>query len=397
MNTTEANPKKLAILGTRGIPAHYGGFETFAEELSVRLVEQGADVTVYCESGTGEQPDTYKGVHLVYIPAPALGPLTTILFDLLCLWHARSGFDVVYMLGYGTSVFCFIPRLWGSEVWINMDGVEWARSKWNWLAKQWFKVMEAVAMWTPNRLIADAQGILEHLQSRHARLPPTSVIPYGAPIISEAPETCLLEEWQLTAGTYYLVVCRLEPENSVKEIIAGYLQSGSKNPLVVVGNTNTESNYVKELQRFTDGRIRFIGAVYDTQKLQALRYYSAAYFHGHTVGGTNPSLLEALGCGNIVIAHNNVFNREVAGEAAIYFNSEQDMARRIRKVESYSQSDVSMMKSLAQERIAKVYNWENITDSYCAIFPRQYFEYGKNEFDKVVFESATFTDAVSQR
>jgi len=186
---------KLAILGSRGIPAGYGGFETFAEELSVRLVQQGVDVTVYCEAGHGEQPAAHQGVHLEHIPAPNLGPLTTILFDLLCLWHARKAFDVVYMLGYGTSIFCFIPRLWGSTVWINMDGVEWARSKWCRLAKIWFKIMEAAAMWTPDRLIADAEGILKHLQSRHARLPPVSVIPYGAPVSHKAPEDQLRDQW----------------------------------------------------------------------------------------------------------------------------------------------------------------------------------------------------------
>lgn len=204
---------KLAILGSRGIPAKYGGFETFAEELSVRLVKLGVEVTVYCEAGEGEQPAMYRGVHLVYLPAPGLGPLTTIIFDLLCLWHARKAFDAVYMLGYGTSIFCFIPRLCGSTVFINMDGVEWARSKWRPPAKLWFKVMEAAAMWTPNRLIADAQGILRHLQSRHNHLPPVSVISYGAPVLEEAPATNLLDGLQLTAGNYYLVVCRLEPEN----------------------------------------------------------------------------------------------------------------------------------------------------------------------------------------
>jgi glycosyltransferase involved in cell wall biosynthesis len=355
---------KLAILGTRGIPAKYGGFETFAEELSVRLVDQGVETTVYCEAVEGELPDMYKGVKLVHIPTPCLGPLTTILFDLRCLWHARRTFDVVYMLGYGTSVFCFIPRLWGSKVWINMDGVEWARSKWGKMAKLWFKMMESAAMWTPDRLIADAQGILEHLQSRHSRIPPVSVIPYGAPVIASAPEIDHLDEWQLTPKSYYLVVCRLESENSVKEIIKGYLLSGSERPLVVVGGIDRLTNYVKELLQFATGRIRFIGAIYDKSKLQALRYHSHAYFHGHTVGGTNPSLLEALGCGNIVIAHDNVFNREVAGETATYFSHEQDVAGSIQAVETFSAEQLARMGALAQERVRTAYSWSLITETY---------------------------------
>lgn len=355
---------RLAILGSRGIPARYGGFETFAEELSVRLVQQEVEVTVYCEAGDGEQLDTYRGVHLVHIPAPACGPLTTILFDLRCLWHARSMFDVVYMLGYGTSIFCFIPRLWGSRVWINMDGVEWARSKWSSLAKLWFKVMEAAAMWTPDLIIADAQGILEHLRLRHIRLPPVSVIPYGAPVIHCAPETSQLDQWQLTAGAYYLVVCRMESENSVREIVKGYLLSGSEFPLVVVGGIDHETTYVKELLQTAGDSVRFIGAVYEKSTLQALRYHSWAYFHGHTVGGTNPSLLEALGCGNIVIAHDNIFNREVAGGAAAYFHQEWDLAVIIRNVESYPPEQLQRMRVGAWERVRAAYSWELIIDTY---------------------------------
>jgi hypothetical protein len=175
--------KKIAILGTRGILARYGGFETFAEELTVRLAKKGLGVTVYCEAGSFEQPALYKGVKLVYIPSPSLGSFTKILFDLSCLWHARKKFDVVYMLGYGTSLFCLIPRLYGAKVWINMDGIEWARAKWNFAAKVYFKIMEAIAVRIANRIIADAEGIKHHLQSRHSRMQSCSVIPYGADVV----------------------------------------------------------------------------------------------------------------------------------------------------------------------------------------------------------------------
>ena len=361
------NVLKIAVLGSRGIPALYGGFETFAEELSTRLVQEGMDVTVYCEK-IGEEPaNAYRGVNLVHIPAQQLGPLTTILFDLLCLWHARKAFNIVYMLGYGTSIFCFIPRLWGTKVWINMDGVEWARSKWSYPAKLWFKLMEFMAMWTPDRVIADAQGILRHLQSRHVHLPPTSVIAYGAPLVDTAPDDKLLYEWQLTSGKYYLLVCRLEPENSVKEIIKGYLQSNSRNPLVVVGGIDSARKYVSDLLQLDDIRIRYVGPVYDKSKLQALRYHAMAYFHGHTVGGTNPSLLEAMGCGNIIIAHDNVFNREVAGEAGAYFSQEHDIAAGIRSLESYTTRQINKMKSQARERIKTTYSWDTIATAYIGL------------------------------
>ena len=354
---------KLAILGTRGIPAHYGGFETFAEELSIRLVQR-EEVTVYCETEEEELPEMYLGVHLVHIPAPRLGPLSTILFDLRCLWHARKAYDVVYMLGYGTSIFCFIPRLWGSTVWINMDGVEWARSKWGTLAKLWFKLMEAAAMWTADRVIADALGILRHLESRHAHLPPASVIPYGAPVIDVAPAAELLDEWQLTPGHYYLVVCRLEPENSVREIMGGYLRSSSRFPLIVVGRLAPATDYVNSLLQMSDGRVRFIGPIYDKKKLQSIRYHAFAYFHGHTAGGTNPSLLEALGCGNLVISHENLFNREVAGNAACYFKQESDIAGIVTAIEAYSPETIHEKKAEARERIIQSYEWDKVTETY---------------------------------
>ncbi|GAB64099.1 MAG: glycosyltransferase family 1 protein [Candidatus Jettenia sp.] len=355
---------KVAILGTRGIPAKYGGFETFAEELAVRLARQGIDVTVYCKADNNQQPGTYKGVHLVYIPSFHLGPLTTIWFDLLCLWHARNKFDIVYMLGYGASIVCFIPRLWGNRVWLNMDGIEWARSKWGTFAKLWFKCMETVAMYTPNQLIADADGIKEHLQSRHKHMPPCSVIPYGAYVSEVSPPVDLLREWKLYAKAYYLVVCRLEPENSVSEVIEGFIASGSSYPLVIVGDHTTRTPYVECLLRLKDDRIRFIGTVYDTLKLQALRSHSLAYFHGHTAGGTNPSLLEALGCGNMVIAHDNRFNREVAGDIALYFTGSHDIPGIIKKIELYSSHEQEGIADKAKRRVQSKYHWDDITAKY---------------------------------
>jgi glycosyltransferase involved in cell wall biosynthesis len=275
-------------------------------------------------------------------------------------------FDVVYMLGYGSSIFCFIPRLWGSTVWINMDGVEWARSKWSTLAKLWFKLMEAAAMWTPDRIIADAEGILRHLKSRHHRLPAVSVIPYGAPVITVVPEARLLDEWCLSAGRYYLVVCRLEPENSVREIIKGFLQSASEYPLIIVGSIDRKTAYIKELLTLGEARVCFVGTVYDAEKLQALRYHALAYLHGHTVGGTNPSLLEALGCGNIVIAHNNVYNREVAGNSATYFYQENEVAECIEMIGLYLPGLLQQIKARAQERVKNRYSWDAVIESYYA-------------------------------
>ena len=213
---------RLAILGSRGIPAHYGGFETFAERLAVGLRERGFDVTVFCESGEASAPNVYQGITLHYVPSPSLGPLQTIVYDLGCLWAARKGYDVVYMLGYGAAPFCFIPRLWGTEVWIDPDGLEWKRAKWGFVAKNYFRLMEWISLRTANRIIADAEAISAILTSRHGKLKACTVIPYGCEVIETPPPAEPLSEWNLVPDDYYLVVCRLEPENHVLEILEAF-------------------------------------------------------------------------------------------------------------------------------------------------------------------------------
>jgi glycosyltransferase involved in cell wall biosynthesis len=355
---------RIAILGTRGIPARYGGFETFAEQLSVRLVQHGIDVTVYCERTTEAHPiSDYKGVQLRYLPAPRMGPLSTILFDIHALWDARSQFDLVYMLGYGASAFCWIPRLFGTEVWINMDGLEWRRTKWSRLARTYLHVSEAIAMLTPNRIVADARAIKESLESRYRKLPPCDVIPYGCEVLDEAPDLALLRDLGLEPKSYYVVVCRFEPENHVREIVQGFKASRSKFKLVLVGDSASPSAYVATLTEMRDHRVHFLGTIYDKERLSALRYHSVAYVHGHSVGGTNPSLLESMGCGNFVIAHDNCFNREVLADTAVYFKDARTLTSSIEEFES-GKLDPVRMSAASMERVAQYYNWERIADAY---------------------------------
>jgi len=355
---------RLAILGTRGIPARYGGFETFAEQLAVRLVEQGHDVTVFCET-VAEPIEQYKGVSLRYVPAPNLGPFSTLVFDARCLWRARKEFDVVYMLGYGASLVCWLPRLWGNEVWINMDGLEWARRKWGPIARMYFRIAEGIAMWSPSRIVADASAIKASLQSRHREVPPCDVIPYGCEIVDEgAPEE--VKGLGLVPGCYYLVVCRFEPENHVKEIIEGFLLSKSSVPLVLVGDHERANAYVKSLKECNDGRILFTGPIYDAARIQALRLFCRGYIHGHSVGGTNPSLLEAMGCGNTIIAHDNAFNREVLGDSGLFFSRPDQISGAIHDIDS-GLVDTAKMGNNAVERVKRYYTWEGITDHYCRL------------------------------
>ncbi len=361
---------KIAILGSRGIPANYGGFETFAEELSTRLVSRGIEVTVYCESVSGERPSDYRGVKLVYLPSPKLGPFSTILFDLFCLWHARKAYDVVYMLGYGASLFCFIPRLWGTKVWINMDGIEWRRAKWGFIAKAYFKIMEAIAVRIPDRIIADAESVKQFLLSRHSFKTPCSVIPYGAKIIDKA-YADVLSEYDLQPYEYYLVVCRLEPENHVLEILQGFAASRSSCRLLVIGNHMADTAYDKKLHLVQDERIMFGGVLYDHEKLSSLRYSCRAYIHGHSVGGTNPSLLEALGCGNPVIAHDNAFNREVIGGIGIYFRTSDDITQCVERMDALRTGNREKLSHAAKNRIRECYKWDVIADQYSAITHEQ--------------------------
>lgn len=360
---------KIAILGTRGIPARYGGFETFAEKLATGLSARGFDVTVFCETGESPALDVFQSVKLRYVSAFPLGPLQTILFDLRCLWAARRGFDVVYMLGYGAALFCLIPRLWGAEVWINPDGLEWARAKWGLIAKSYFRLMEWISIHVANRIIADAEAIATNLIGRHGKLPTCTVIPYGCEVIEAPPSVEPLSDWSLAPESYYLVVCRLEPENHVLEILQAFHNSHSNKKLIVVGNYLADTRYVAQLREVHDSRIRMIGTVYDQDKLTCLRCHSFAYLHGHSVGGTNPSLLEAMGCGNLIFAHDNLFNRETLESCGLYFANAPELTQAIDRAEREG-AELTQLRKASRSRARATYRWPDIISSYVALLER---------------------------
>ena len=368
MPVRPASPSSsIAILGTRGIPAKYGGFETFADEVSTRLAAHGLSVAVFCEDdGSGaSQPATYRGVDLVYVPVPRLGPLSTIVHDFRCLWRARSAYDVVYMLGYGAALFCWLPRLFGTEVWINMDGIEWRRTKYGRLGRLWLRLMEAAAVRTPTRIVADADAVEASLRRRHRRLPPCAVIPYGAPARADEPDAASVRALGLQPGRYHLVVCRFEPENHVREIIEGYTASRSRRPLVVLGTARSDTPYVRALRQLAaaDERVLLLPPIYDAARLTALRYHACTYLHGHSVGGTNPSLVEALGCGNAVIAHDNAFNREVAGPAALYFSTAADVPSLVERLEADEPLRAQLGREARQQQQQR-YTWDAVVAAY---------------------------------
>jgi glycosyltransferase involved in cell wall biosynthesis len=365
------SPRRIAILGSRGIPARYGGFETFAEELAVGLVERGAEVTVFCERSNGtparEPAREHRGVRLVHVPAPRLGPLRTILFDLGCLWRARKGFDVVYMLGYGSALFCGLPRRSGSEVWINMDGLEWRRRKWGRLARAWLRWNEGRALAVATRVVFDADAVRADVLARRPARADVSVIEYGA----RPPQTFdpgVLEELVLRPREYYLVVCRIEPENHVLEIVTAFARLATDRTLLVVGNVDGAGEYGRACRQAAGrARVRFLGALFDGTTLDTLRTGSRAVLHGHSVGGTNPSLLEALAAGAPVIAHDNPFNREVLGAEATCFHDTESLIEALRVVEARDAEEHGRLGDEARARVTTYYQWERIVAAYATL------------------------------
>lgn len=323
--------KSLTILGIRGVPAAHGGFETFAEHLSLYLVANGWQVTVYCqEEGRGEVYESeWCGVQRVHIPVARAGALGTIIFD----WHAardaRLRFvttpsGVCLTLGYNTAIFNLWQRVSGQINLFNMDGLEWQRAKWSRLERAWLWFNERAGCWLGQHLIADHPSIKDHLSTR-VKPEKVTMIPYGATMVTQA-NTELLVPYGLAAGEYSVIIARPEPENSILEIVRAFSAKPRNHTLVVLGKFDDHNSYHQQVLAAASAEVRFMGAIYDAAHVNALRFFCRYYLHGHTVGGTNPSLVEALGAGSAVIAHNNKFNGWVAGEGAAYFNNEEQCA-----------------------------------------------------------------------
>jgi len=362
---------RIAILGCRGIPAGYGGFETFAEQLAVRLVARGHQVTVYAEADGRPPADVqYQGVRIRYHRRPHWGPASTLAYDTTCLWDARKGYDLVYMLGYGAAWACWLLRRADVPLWINVDGLEWARSKWSAPARCYLRLMEWCASRAATRVIADAKAIARRYQQIYPKGAPCSCIAYGADVVETA-DAALLARWGLEPYRYLLVVARLEPENHIEEIIRGYLLYADSNPaawpLMIVGNLiDPVTTYQLKLLALASNQVRFMGGIYDAAQLQSLRLHAAVYLHGHSVGGTNPSLLEALACGNWVIAHDNPYNREVCGEDACadYFSDPEQLASHLGAWAAFASQERSACARRARQRIEQHYTWAAIVDAY---------------------------------
>lgn len=349
------DPLRVAIVGTRGIPARYGGYETFAEWLSTSLARAGHEVVVTCEPGS-EGPELLHGVRRAIVPAPGRGPLRTLLHDLLALLRVARRSDVVYMLGYASSPFCWIPRLCGAEVWINMDGIEWRRAKWGPLARLWLRATERVALLVASRVVLDADAVRADLEARHGPLAKGRVIPYPAEPVPAGPiDDEALAHLGLRPFEFDLVVCRLEPENHVLEILRAHEHAATGRSLAVVADHRSGTPYARACREAAGGSARFLGAIYDRPRLDQLRRACAAYLHGHSVGGTNPSLLEALAAGAVCVAHDNPFNREVLGPDGRYFADGAALARELRALSDVAPERRAELSAAARRRADERY------------------------------------------
>lgn len=356
--------KEISILGIRGVPAAHGGFETFAEHLALFLCGRGWRVTVYCqEDGSGPvYEDSWEGVRRIHVPVSGQGPASTIAFD----WRAtalvtREGRGLVLTLGYNTAVFCARLRLAGLRNVINMDGIEWKRAKWGLLAKTWFWLNDWAGCWLGNHLVADHPLIKEHLTTR-VRADKVTVIPYGADEVNLA-DAELVRKLGLEPGNFVTVIARAEPENSLLEIVSGFSRLPRGMKLVVLGKYDRAHSYQSSVLAAASDEVCFVGAIYDKAVVSALRFYSALYVHGHQVGGTNPSLVEALGAGNAVLAHDNRFNRWVAGEKAAYFEGVDGAAAAFDALLG-DEERLGHMRIFSRARHGEHFTWEKILCAY---------------------------------
>jgi glycosyltransferase involved in cell wall biosynthesis len=319
----------IAILGTRGIPNRYGGFEAFAEGLATWLVQRGHQVRVYCSSTHPIHDPLFQGVERVMVSDPvALGSASQFVYDLLCIRHWRKHrTDVILQLGY-TSSGIWQWLLPSNKLITNMDGLEWKRTKYPPLVRRFLRWSEARAAHRAGVMVADAQAIAHYLRSKYTG--PIHTIPYPAPKLLPAAEAPL--RWRhLAPGQFGLIVARAEPENHVAEMTAAWLESGTEHPLVVVSNAEQTPHGQQLLRRLgTQPSLHWAGTIYNPAELAWLRCNAGVYLHGHSVGGTNPSLLEALSAGKPIIAHNNPFNQEVMGSTGLFFEKINDLSELLR-------------------------------------------------------------------
>lgn len=352
----------IALVGTRGVPAQYGGFETAVEEVGTRLAAKGHRVTVYCRN-RGQRMRQYRGMQLVNLPAARSKSIETLSHTALSIAHlCLHGADAAILFNAANSPFLPLMRVRGIPVAVHVDGLEWKRGKWGPAGRRYYLLCERLAVRWATRLIVDARAIGDYYEHRYGRQ--GCYLAYGAPIHTDVGDDALAA-LGLSSGNYHLVVARLEPENHVDVIVSAYRRSRSALPLVVVGTSPYGGRHVRRVQDLAAGdeRIRLVGGIWDQRLLDQMYGHAATYIHGHSVGGTNPSLLRAMGAGTPVLAIDGDFNREVLGDAGEFFRDVATLSDLLEQAEADA-TRAAVRGAAGLERARRLYRWDAVATGY---------------------------------
>jgi len=352
---------RIAFLGVRGVPANYGGFETFVEQLGARLAARGHDVTVYGRDRyIARELRAYRGMHIVRLPAPRSKYLETVVHSLVAAVHAVGRrYDVVYVCNSANVPAVILLRLLSQRVVLNVDGLEWQRAKWNSIGRAYYRLCAWAAAHLPVHLVTDARVIQDYYARAYGRR--TNFFAYGTDLES-VPDDGTLMRLGLEPGRYVLYVSRLEPENNAHVVIDAYASVRTELPLAIVGDAPYANDYIARLHATTDPRVRFLGAIYN-DGYRVLRSHAAAYVQATEVGGTHPALVEAMGFGNAIVANDVPEHRETLAETGRYYEGRDALARELQRL----LDDPTMAEALgrlANERARELYGWDAITDAY---------------------------------
>lgn len=352
---------KIAILGTRGVPNNHGGFEQFAEYFSVYLASKDHDVYVYNSHDHPFQDKKFKGVNIVhaYDPEYKIGTAGQFIYDLNCIKDSRKrNFDVILQLGYTSSSIWYwlLPK--DAIIITNMDGMEWKRSKYSQSVRKFLRYAEKLAVNSSDYLISDSIGIQDYIRKKYNRT--SEFIAYGANVFKNSNDS-VLSKYNVEKNKYCIIIARLEPENNIETIVEGYHQSETSHSLIIFGSLNDYGETLQKKYR-DDKRIQFVGANYNQKELNNLRYFSRYYFHGHSVGGTNPSLLEAMASNTLIVANNNIFNQSILEENAHYFDDSEAIKNLLNKDVFFNSKEVYAEANT--KKINEMYSWDIINTAY---------------------------------
>ena len=365
------NPLKIAIIGSRGYPYVYSGYETLIKELSERLVGRDCEVTVYCHRNLfKEKPALVNGIKLVYIPTIETKSLSQLIHSFLSMCHAVvSDVDVIFAVNAANGPYGLISKIFRKRTAINVDGLEWLRPKWNGLGAIYFKTAAWLSTILFDQIINDSDEMRKVYLNLFKK--ESVVIAYGA-TVRKSDNPSLIQQWLITPKEYYLVVGRMIPDNNADIIVKGFLASNSTKKMVVVGDVFYKDNYADTLKALKDERLVFTGYVNDPHVLAALYHHCYVYVHGHEFGGTNPTMIKAMACGCAILALNTVFNKEMLNNDlyGIYFEKNQEAVRQQINYADQYPKEIKKLRQNSHLGITDKYNWDYITDQYLEVFRR---------------------------